>query len=175
MSGCVTTADGLVAYGVASGPAGAPVPQIWRSADGRTWTRSSPGDLTQAWPAPFISFATAGSRWLAVASPDVRSAPLASGPSLAAVGPAAGTSGAAAPGSTAGVSDGSEQLWLSLDSGGHWQEIDTSGAPWQATALAEIDLAVFAGDSSYGKQAAVVGTVDGRLTVWLGTPDRSAA
>jgi hypothetical protein len=55
-------------------------------------------------------------------------------------------------------------LWLSQDGGSTWLPVDTLGSPWQVTGPAQLDLAGFTADGPV-----VIGTVDGRLAVWLGS------
>lgn len=55
-------------------------------------------------------------------------------------------------------------LWRTTNAGSSWQRLDTSGEPWTAQHDASVDRVVLDGST-----AVVAGTVDGRLTVWLGT------
>ena len=68
-----------------------------------------------------------------------------------------------APGGNLGV-------WRTDDAGSSWQRIDTTGAPWTASQTASVDRVALD-----GANAVVAGQVDGRLTVWLGTPSTSPA
>jgi len=61
--------------------------------------------------------------------------------------------------------DGSLALWRTTDAGSSWERIDTSAAPWTAHQEASVDRVTLRGAS-----AIVAGTIDGRLTVWMGTP-----
>jgi hypothetical protein len=63
------------------------------------------------------------------------------------------------------VPGGALGLWRSTDAGSTWQRLDTSGAPWAARQSASVDRVLL---TSSG--ALVAGTVDGRLTLWVGTP-----
>jgi hypothetical protein len=63
-----------------------------------------------------------------------------------------------APGGNLGV-------WRTGDAGSSWQRIDTTGAAWTASQTASVDRVALD-----GANAVVAGQVDGRLTVWLGTP-----
>jgi hypothetical protein len=59
-------------------------------------------------------------------------------------------------------------IWRTGDAGSSWQRIDTTGAPWTAIQTASVDRVALD-----GANAVVAGQVDGRLTVWLGTPPAS--
>ncbi|MDQ2725430.1 MAG: glycoside hydrolase, partial [Actinomycetota bacterium] len=59
-------------------------------------------------------------------------------------------------------------VWRTGDAGSTWQRIDTTGAPWTAGQTASVDRVAL-----NGANAVVAGQVDGRLTVWLGTPSTS--
>ncbi len=61
-------------------------------------------------------------------------------------------------------------IWRTGDAGSSWQRIDTAGAPWTASQTASVDRV-----DLDGSNAVVAGQVDGRLTVWLGTPSTSPA
>lgn len=56
-------------------------------------------------------------------------------------------------------------LWRSTDAGSTWQRLDTTGAPWTAQQGASLDRVLLTPTG-----AVVAGTVDGHLTVWVGTP-----
>jgi hypothetical protein len=67
----------------------------------------------------------------------------------------AGTAGAPAP-----ITPG---LWTSLDAGNTWQQVITDLPVFASTYFAQADLAQYT-----GLDPVVAGSVDGRLTVWLG-------
>lgn len=63
---------------------------------------------------------------------------------------------------------GSLGVWRTGDAGSSWQRMDTTGAPWIANQTASVDRVALD-----GANAVVAGQIDGRLTVWLGTPPTS--
>jgi hypothetical protein len=134
MTGCLTTASGLVAYGGTTASSGITTPALWKSQTGLRWARQEDG-LGSGTASPLTYVAHSGSRWVAVAA------------------------------QPAGVGMSASGLWLSQDGGSTWLPVDTLGSPWQVTGTAQLDLAGFAADGPV-----VIGTVDGRLAVWLGTP-----
>jgi hypothetical protein len=156
MIGCLDTGTGLVAYGTAAGPGGAPAPGLWRSTTGAAWSRQSVSAFSADSPNPITDLATYGSDWLAVADP----APLASQG-----GAASSPCTCGAGGTTPDVENGLDGIWLSTDSGQTWQRANLVSAPWPGALQTEVTLSAFAD----GKPV-VVGVSDGRLAVWYGTP-----
>lgn len=144
--GCLHTATGLVAYGTSAGAGGAPAPALWRSTTGISWARQPVAAFAANTPNPISDLATYGPEWLAVANP---AAAPASGP----------------PGPHPTTENGMDGLWLSNNSGQSWERVDVSGAPWRGTFETELALTGYAGATPV-----VVGTVDGRLAVWTGSP-----
>lgn len=116
-------------------------------------------------PAPGLWRATDGSAWTRASVPAF--APGAPNPitSLS----AQGTDWLAIANPSGPVRAGAETepdgLWTSTDSGTTWQRVDLDIAPWPGTSDATVALAGFAGAS-----AVVVGSSDGRLALWVGTP-----
>jgi hypothetical protein len=139
MSGCVGTASGLTAYGVAPAPGGAPAPATWQSADGTAWNRVSVSAFGPLSPNPLVSMATDGANWLAAARPIDDASP---SPSL---------------------ETGQEGLWLSTNAGASWQAVDTFIEPWRKADRSELYLVAFATGTPV-----IAGVVDGRLAVWTG-------
>jgi len=133
MTGCLTTASGLVAYGATTATSGNTTPALWKSQTGLRWARQDDG-LGSGTASPLTYVAHSGSRWVAVAAQPAGAGMSASG------------------------------LWLSQDGGSTWLPVDTLGSPWQVTGPAQLDLAGFTADGPV-----VIGTVDGRLAVWLGS------
>jgi hypothetical protein len=62
---------------------------------------------------------------------------------------------------TASSASSSARLWASSDAGATWSTLDTSAAPWTGALDVSATLAGFVGSGPV-----VVGTVDGRLTIW---------
>lgn len=139
MSGCVATASGLIAFGVAPAASGAPAPATWQSGDGTSWSRIAVGAFGAGSPNPLVSLATDGDNWLAAARPNGDTGPSAS------------------------LQDGRDGLWLSIDDGTSWQAIDTFVDPWLKADRSEVDLVAFATSTPV-----IAGVVDGQLAVWTG-------
>ncbi len=113
MTGCMTTVNGLVAYGATTGSTGASVPVLWDSQTGSQWTRQDdiPGTVAAS---PLTSVASSGSTWIAVAA-----------------------------GQPAVTGRSGSGLWLSQDGGSAWTAVDTQESPWQESGPAQLDLAAF--------------------------------
>ena len=139
MSGCVGTASGLTAYGVAPATGGAPAPATWQTPDGSAWSRVAVTAFGAETPTPLASLATDGEKWLAAARPSSDATPA---PSL---------------------QSGQEGLWLSTDGGSSWQAIDTFIDPWLKAEKSELYLVTFATGTPV-----IAGAVDGQLAVWIG-------
>jgi hypothetical protein len=167
MSGCLAVGSSLYAYGTATGSSGAPVPAVWRSADGTSWARSPVGAFVPGTPTPLLSVAPAGSVWLAAANPDPDADPLQPA-GAGSPGPGATAAGDAGVGPAPSLEDGRDGVWLSITAGSTWQLIDTLTGPWLGAERSEVDLVGFAGHGSAAKPV-VVGVVDGELAVWAGT------
>jgi hypothetical protein len=185
MSGCVQTPSGLLAFGTATSSTGSPEPALWHSANGASWTRLPVAAFAAGTPGPLVSVATAGQYGLAVASPDPATDPLRpAGP-----GPAATAATDAAVGPPPSLEDGREGLWLSLDGGTTWQQLDTSVAPWLGSSRSQLSLVGFAGGTPTGTGSSttaagtgagpaapvVVGTVDGALAIWTAAASAGGA
>ena len=140
MAGCLTTGNGFLAYGASAGPQGSTDPALWQSTDGTQWSRQNVTAFNGTDAGAITDLALRGTTWLAVSGASV-------------VDPI-GSSAA----STVG-------LWRSGDAGLTWQQLDTSSAPWVGALDSEVTQVGFLGTS-----AVVVGKVDGRLALWVGTP-----
>jgi hypothetical protein len=141
--GCLSTGNGYLAYGTSPGVAGASDPALWQSTDGTTWTRQNITAFAGTGAGPIDDLALQGTTWLATSG--VTQPP----------------GWAAAPTATSAAS--TAQLWQSGDGGATWSALDTTSAPWTASLYATANLVGFVNDSPV-----VVGSADGRLTVWEG-------
>lgn len=195
MSGCVSTGSAITGFGTAPSPSGLPQPALWRSTDATTWTRVATSGFGSAASAPLVSLADHGQTMLAVASPDPTADPTVDPTGSGALetrGPAAAAGQDGGVGPSPSVEGGEDVLWASVDGGNAWQMLDTATAPWLGAQHSEMDLVGFApggatpadsipatGASDAAAQAGgtpvVVGSIDGQLAVWIGTPTPGAA
>jgi hypothetical protein len=140
MDGCVATAAGLDAYGLATATG-----QL--RAGPAYWTATSP----------------------AVWSPQTAS-PIGGNPTP--IDDVAGPTGPSTPGWLA-VGGGQPYplsvppvLAQSTNNGSSWQDLPTDGSPWQGAAQGRVEAAVW-----LAGVPVVAGSVDGRLAIWVGTPN----
>jgi hypothetical protein len=159
MVGCTGTGHGWIAYGEAPGPRGQDVPTLWSSSNGTAWTELDRPSLAGAANSPFTDLQVEGSTWLAVSGGTAGSGPTPADPATGApilltepTDPMAATS-----------SDGSAGVWVSTDDGAVWDQVATTGAPWDTGLGLETDQVATVGGS-----LVVAGRVDGRLAVWTG-------
>lgn len=163
MVGCAATPDGFVAWGQATGPTGSQ-PALWTSTDGQSWTRVLPAGRrhTTRVPlgpgGPWTSLAVSGSDWLAVGGDPPTELALPADPAWSTTAADPLTARAAT------TAYGSGGVWLSTDSGAHWQLLSADRAPWSGAQLSTT-VATWAGPSPV-----VAGDDGGALAVWVGTP-----
>ena len=170
MTGCLAAGGGLYAYGVAVADSGAPEPALWRSDDGGSWSRQDVSAFDTSSATPIESVAASGHYWAAVATPDPEANPFQAGV-FGASGPGSAIVSDAAFGPAPSTANGEVGLWVSADSGGSWEPVDTAAAPWTSGQETELDLTAFAGAGT----PVVIGALDGGLAVWTGTATASAA
>jgi hypothetical protein len=154
VEGCLSTGNGFIAYGE-TGNTLVEQPAVWNSSDGINWqlasasfTGLSNGPLGDQ-AAPLDGIGTGTSTLLGWSGQG--DLPWQLWPAL--VGGAAG-----AEPTLAG-------LWSSVNAGTSWQQMDTDVAPFTGSLFAQADAVTFE-----NQQPVVAGIVDGRLTVWVGTP-----
>jgi hypothetical protein len=126
------------AFGTMAVTGANPAPAYWSSSSGRSWAPQTSSPFGPAFPFPADNLARGVPAWLAVAG----------APSL---GP---------------LPTGASGLWRSSDAGATWQQLDTTGLPWQGLDPAQIDRVTWFADVPV-----VAGQVDGRLAVWTGIPN----
>ncbi|HEX4865780.1 MAG TPA: hypothetical protein VFV02_17055, partial [Acidimicrobiales bacterium] len=159
IDGCIATGSGFAAFGQTD-TSGTLVPAVWTSSDGTRWTLQSTDAFGRAAPAPLTGLASSGLHWMALAgSGEV---------SVDATQPAPGNLGPQGSYATAVLyppSAAGPAVWMSSDGGTNWQRVDSGDPVWTAANGASLEAAGYAGST-----AVVAGTVDGRLSVWSGTP-----
>jgi hypothetical protein len=157
MVGCVAYGADLLAYGTSTVPAAGPEPALWRSSGGRVWSRQPLSGFGAGAPYPVDSLALHGSTWLATAG-----LPTSPGPTVPS-DPGMVTPGWGGPGTYQGSGSEAGSLLISSNGGVTWAAVPTAGSPWSGEELTELTSVVFAGATPL-----VFGSVDGRLTVWVG-------
>lgn len=146
VEGCLPSSSGLVAFGLSANGASTPRPAIWTSPDGVVWSLKDPGGLGPQSSSPVEAMAVQGSLWVAATGGIV-----AHGPGL--------WPGGFPPGVGSGP-----QLWLSVDAGGSWTQVDPSQAPWGfAPGVGPFAVMVTMG------RPVVVGSLNGQLAAWVGS------
>jgi hypothetical protein len=156
VEGCLWTGNGFIAYGGSTGSGQAEQPALWSSGDGATWqqlaatfTGTTGKSATGIETAPLDGIAIGTSTWLGSSGKGDLPSELWPAP----VGGAAGTQFTPAG------------LWSSVDAGGTWQQVSTALPVFTGNVYAQADAAAYV-----GQQPVVVGTVDGQLRIWVGTP-----
>ncbi len=173
--GCLPTGNGFLAYGESNGHQELQQPSLWSSTDGVSWQQVAAGFAGA--PVPSATGST----------PEAQHAnpPPPHGPAIAPLQDIAlgtttwlGVSGAGdapqqawpAPiGGTAGAGLVPVGLWSSTDAGNDWQQLATDLPVFASNYYAQATGAAYV-----GREPVVVGTVDGRLMVWVGAPAAGA-
>ena len=171
--GCLSTGNGFLAYGESNGRYEPEQPVLWTSSDGVSWQQL--GTTFYGAPTPGAQVTSSKSSSSTVLAPPSgpEIAPLAN---VAVVGTTTwiAVSGAgdapdqawpSAVAGTAGADFVPAGLWTSVDAGDSWQQLQTALPAFSGDFYAQADAAAY-----IGEEPVVAGTVDGRLTVWVGAP-----
>jgi hypothetical protein len=138
--GCAAAGGQLVAWGASAASNGTPEAALWTSPTGEVWTRQSPSALGSA----------AGTAAITDLATD--------GDTWLAVTGASTSPWTEDTLATLGV-------WQSPDAGKTWQQVTTAGSPWMSSYGVSADQVAY-----LDGRAVIVGQVDSRLAVWVGTP-----
>jgi hypothetical protein len=118
---------------------------FWVSGQGLQWTRPPASPFGAGFPFPAVDMTRASGIWL-VAGGTTEPEPTW-------------------PGAGAEIASAASGLWRSTDAGATWQQLETSGAPWQGVKPAQIDRVAL-----LGAIPVVAGQVNGQLAIWTGIP-----
>jgi hypothetical protein len=160
VDGCLATGDGFIAYGE-TGNTEVERPVLWQSSDGINW---------QVMTSTFTGLGSSGSLGIQAAPLDYIVWGTSTWIGLSGQGDLPWQVWPAPVGGAAGAEVTPAGLWSSDSAGDTWQQMATGVAPFTGSLFLQVDAATIV-----GQRPVIAGVVDGRLTVWVGTPAPTGA